>query len=137
LTNKEGYMAMLTLAEAARKTGLTTLAKAIRSGRLSASRKEDGSYEIDPAELAQVYPFPAPGEKVAATGPAVRRATPDVTDAELRYRISRAEESLMELKNALEEMRSQRDAWQAMAKAKLVPANRATLSWWRWRRSAG
>jgi hypothetical protein len=137
LTNKEGYMAMLTLAEAARKTGLTTLAKAIRSGRLSASRKEDGSYEIDPAELGQVYPFPAPGEKVAATGPAVRRATPDVTDAELRYRISRAEESLMELKNALEEMRSQRDAWQAMAKAKLVPANRATLSWWRWRRSAG
>jgi hypothetical protein len=137
LTNKEGYMAMLTLVEAARKTGLTTLAKAIRSGRLSASRKEDGSYEIDPAELAQVYPFPAPGEKVAATGPAVRRATPDVTDAELRYRISRAEESLMELKNALEEMRSQRDAWQAMAKAKLVPANRATLSWWRWRRSAG
>jgi hypothetical protein len=130
-------MAMLTLVEAARKTGLTTLAKAIRSGRLSASRKEDGSYEIDPAELAQVYPFPAPGEKVAATGPAVRRATPDVTDAELRYRISRAEESLMELKNALEEMRSQRDAWQAMAKAKLVPANRATLSWWRWRRSAG
>jgi hypothetical protein len=130
-------MAMLTLAEAARKTGLTTLAKAIRSGRLSASRKEDGSSEIDPAELAQVYPFPAPGEKVAATGPAVRRATPDVTDAELRYRISRAEESLMELKNALEEMRSQRDAWQAMAKAKLVPANRATLSWWRWRRSAG
>jgi len=130
-------MAMLKLAEAARKTGLTTLAKAIRSGRLSASRKEDGSSEIDPAELAQVYPFPAPGEKVAATGPAVRRATPDVTDAELRYRISRAEESLMELKNALEEMRSQRDAWQAMAKAKLVPANRATLSWWRWRRSAG
>lgn len=45
-------MAMLTLAEVARKTGLTTLAKAIRSGRLSASRKEDGSYEIDPAELA-------------------------------------------------------------------------------------
>ncbi len=130
-------MAMLTLVEAARKTGLATLAKAIRSGRLSASRKEDGSYEIDPAELAQVYPFPAPGEKVAATFPAVRGATPDVADAELRYRISRAEESLIELKSALEEMRSQRDAWQAMAKAKLVPANRATLSWWRWRRRTG
>jgi hypothetical protein len=99
--------------------------------------EEDGSYEIDPAELAQVYPFPAPGEKVAATGPAVLRAIPDVTDAELRYRISRAEESLIELKSALEEMRSQRDAWQAMAKAKLVPANRATLSWWRWLRRTG
>jgi hypothetical protein len=74
---------------------------------------------------------------VTATGPAVRHATPDVTDAELRYRISRAEESLIELKSALEEMRSQGDAWQAMARAKLLPANRATLSWWRWRRSIG
>jgi hypothetical protein len=47
---------------------------------------------------------------VTATGPAVRHATPDVTDAELRWRISRAEESLIELKSALEEMCSQRDA---------------------------
>jgi hypothetical protein len=44
---------------------------------------------------------------VPATGPAARHATPDVTDAELRYWISRAEESLSELKSALEE----RDAW--------------------------
>jgi hypothetical protein len=51
---------MLTLVEAARKTGLTTLAKAIRTGRLSVRRKENGSYEIDPAELAQVSSFPAP-----------------------------------------------------------------------------
>jgi hypothetical protein len=47
----------MTLAEA--KTGLTTLAKAIKSGRLSARRKEDDSYEIDPAELARLHPFPA------------------------------------------------------------------------------
>jgi hypothetical protein len=137
-------MDMLSLVEAARTTGLTTLAKAIRTGRLSARRKEDGSYEIDPAELAQASSFPAPsaagaapGETVKVTVPAVRRATLHVTDAELRYRISRAEESLIELKSALEDMRSQRDAWQAMAKAKLLPANRATLSWWRWLRSTG
>ena len=70
---------------------------------------------------------------VPATGPAARHATPDVTDAELRYWISRAEESLTELKSALEE----RDAWQAMAQAKLLPANRATPSWWQWLRRAG
>jgi hypothetical protein len=56
---QEGYMAMLTLVEAARKTGLITLARAIKSGRLSVNRKEDGSYEIDPAELARLYPFAA------------------------------------------------------------------------------
>jgi hypothetical protein len=137
-------MDMLSLVEAARKTGLTTLAKAVRSGRFSVSREDDGSHANDPAELGSVYSFPAPsaagaapGETVKVTVPAVRRAIPDVADAELRYRISRAEESLIELKSALEEMRSQRDAWQAMAQAKLLPANRATLSWWRGRRSAG
>jgi hypothetical protein len=140
----ESYMDMLSLVEAARKFDLTTLARAIRSGKLSASRNEDGSYEIDPTELAQVRSFPAPsaagaapGGTVTATVPAVRRATVHVTDAELRYRISRAEESLIELKSALEDMRIQRDAWQAMAQARLLPANRATLSWWRWLRSAG
>ena len=46
------------------------------------------------------------------TGPAVRHATPHVTDAELRYRVSRVQESLTELKSGLEEMRSQRDAWE-------------------------
>jgi hypothetical protein len=50
---------------------------------------------------------------VPATGPSARHATPDVTDAELRYWISRAEESLSELKSALEE----RDAWEPMAQA--------------------
>jgi uncharacterized protein DUF3768 len=44
----ENDMDMLSLVEAARKTSLTTLAKAIRTGRLSTRRKEDGSYETDP-----------------------------------------------------------------------------------------
>ena len=74
---------MLTLVEAVRKIGLTTLARAIKSGRVSVSRKEDGSYEVDPAELARVYPFPAPGETMMAAGPTVRHATPDV----IRFRL--------------------------------------------------
>jgi hypothetical protein len=50
---------------------------------------------------------------VPATGPAVRHATPDVTDAELRHWVSRAEENLIELHSAaLEDVRSQRDASQ-------------------------
>jgi hypothetical protein len=78
-----GLHAMLTLVEAARKIGLTTLARAIKSGRVSVSRKEDGSYEVDPVELARVYPFPAPGETMMAAGPTVRHATPDV----IRFRL--------------------------------------------------
>jgi hypothetical protein len=51
---------------------------------------------------------------VPATGPAVRHATPDVTDAELRH-WTRAEENSIELRSALEDMRSQRDACQTWA----------------------
>jgi hypothetical protein len=54
---------------------------------------------------------------VPATGPAVRHATPAVTDAELRHWVSRAEESLIELHSALEDMRSKRDACQTRAQA--------------------
>jgi hypothetical protein len=57
-------MDMLSLVEAARKIGITTLAKEIKSGRLSVSCKEDGSYEIDPAESARVYSSSAPGPRV-------------------------------------------------------------------------
>jgi len=137
-------MGMLTLVEAARQTGLATVARAIRSRRFSASSKEDRSEESDLTELAQVHSFAAPSASAAppantvtAAVPAVRRRTLHVTDEELRYRIIRAEESLSELKSALEDMRSQRDAWQAMAQAKLLPANRATPSWWQWLRRAG
>ena len=70
---------------------------------------------------------------VPATGPAGRHATPDVTDAELRYWISRAEERLSELKSAPEE----RDAWEPMAQARILPKPSATMSWWRWLRRTG
>ena len=65
----EGYIDMLSLVEAAGKIGITTLAKAIKSGKLSVSRKEDGSYEIDPAGLARLYSFSAPGEAATAFVP--------------------------------------------------------------------
>jgi excisionase family DNA binding protein len=48
----------VSLGEAARRTGLSkaTVQRAIKSGKLSAaSVKPDGSYNIDPAELARVY----------------------------------------------------------------------------------
>lgn len=49
---------MLSLAEAASRVGKSkpTLQRAIKAGRLSASRDDHGAYLIDPAELARVYP---------------------------------------------------------------------------------
>jgi hypothetical protein len=49
---------MLTLGKAALETGKTktTIAHAIKRGRLSASIGDKGQYQIDPAELFRVYP---------------------------------------------------------------------------------
>jgi hypothetical protein len=52
---------MLTLGQAAKETGLskTAISRAIKSGRLSAIKNEQGEYQIDPAELFRVYPVTA------------------------------------------------------------------------------
>ena len=49
---------MFSLAQAAKAAGKSrpTIARAIQAGRLSATKNDDGSYAIDPAELARVFP---------------------------------------------------------------------------------
>lgn len=48
----------LTLGQAAKEVEVskTAISNSIKSGRLSATKTETGSYEIDPAELFRVYP---------------------------------------------------------------------------------
>jgi hypothetical protein len=47
----------LSLGQAAKETGMdkSTISRAIKSGKLSATRKENGGYAIDPAELFRVF----------------------------------------------------------------------------------
>lgn len=54
---------MLSMGQAARAAGVskTSIHRAIKSGKLSASREADASYKIDPAELFRVY---VPGKPV-------------------------------------------------------------------------
>ena len=49
---------MYSLAQAAKAAGKSkpTLLRAIRAGRLSATRHDDGTYAIDPAELMRAFP---------------------------------------------------------------------------------
>jgi excisionase family DNA binding protein len=65
-----------TLGQAAKAVGVskTTLRRAIESGRLSATRNEDGSYEIDPAELHRAFPGHSDG-----AGTLARSVTPNDT----------------------------------------------------------
>jgi hypothetical protein len=63
-----------TLGQAAKASGRSkaTIHRAVRSGRLSASRGEDGGWLIDPAELHRVYPPRVTGD---GAGDGVRDAT--------------------------------------------------------------
>jgi len=58
-------------------------------------------------------------------------------DAELRQQLALAEQQLADLKTALDDMRSQRDAWQTMAQARIRPAPASATSRWPWLRAAG
>lgn len=55
------------LGEAAKELGVSkpTVQRAIKSGRLSATRRDDGSYDIDPAELRRAFPAVTPSSTVS------------------------------------------------------------------------
>jgi hypothetical protein len=127
-------MTAISFGQAARLTGLgkITITRAIKSCWHSASRKEDGSYEIDPVKtepaarrLHALVPWRAPRH-------ADLRA-----DEELRRRVALAEERLADLKAVLEDMRAQRDAWQAMAQTRIRPPRASAWSPLRLLRSTG
>jgi excisionase family DNA binding protein len=70
----------LTLGQASKQVGVSkpTLSKAISTGKLSATRREDGSWAVDPAELCRYVE--ANGHRFhPATGNGSRVETPDDT----------------------------------------------------------
>ena len=73
-------MAELTLSQAAKQVGRgkSTLHRAIKSGRLSASRADDGTFRIDPSELLRAFPPAVPGRSAGTLRngavPAVERS---------------------------------------------------------------
>lgn len=130
-----------TLATAATATGLnkTTILRAIKSGKISARMDEHGHWHIEPAELHRVYPSIASLDE--SNGAAQRQAAFEaVAAAELKFKVALTEQRLSELKEDLEDMRSQRNAWQAQAERLALTDQRAQHEqrsrWWRRRRRA-
>jgi excisionase family DNA binding protein len=157
---KRRAMASLSLREAAEATGTSksTLFRAVRAGRLSATRDDDGQFWLDPAELFRVYE-PKKTESNAPTRTETQSVVQDATVSgdvlELRIRVAEemaraklAEERVADLKAMLEEMRQQRDRWQTQAeRLAIAPPTPVTVTvppaptesrrgWWPFRRSA-
>lgn len=85
-------MAALTLSQAAKalNKSKSTLNRAIKDGRLSAVRNEDGTFSIDPSELYRA--FPAPTSNALQERPSEHLRTP--VPAELSSRINMLEQLL-------------------------------------------
>jgi excisionase family DNA binding protein len=140
----------LSLGQAARLTGLgkTTLARAIRAGRLSATRTETGGYSIEPCELARVFPIPSPvvttGDTWPVTGQTVQSATA-LTERATDELVAALREMAAILKNENADLRQERDRFreerdQALRRDLPPPIPVATpepkpQTWWRrlWR----
>jgi hypothetical protein len=144
-------MTTLTLGQAAKlaRVGKTTLTRAIRAGRLSATRRDDGGYSIEVSELERVYrlhvPVEGPPEGPDATDhavPPMHRATGGAT---LEAEVMHLREMLTMMRERAADLAEERDRWRSMCERLSLPAPRPqepipatpATSWWKWLRSTG
>jgi len=126
----------MTLSEAAAATGVnrSTIYRAWKSGRMSATRLETGQIEVDPAELFRVFPPVAP--QTPPNDALHPHATPGAI-ALNALRNSALEVEVKCLREMLDAMRSDRDAWREQASKALAvlplpaPASDQRRPWWR------
>ena len=108
--------------QAAKATGksIPTITRAIKSGKISASRKSGGGYEIDPAELHRLFDAVTPDSDVTVTE--LGRETPIIPNV--------LQDKVKMLEEALADARDDRDHWRQQAErlAMALPAPTAPTS---------
>lgn len=119
-----------TLGMAAKATGKskTTIQRAIAKGTISAHKKKNGRYSIDPSELHRVFPMVS-ADTVAQPSQVDTSRPPD--EPPLQVKVEALEAMLEREREALTEMRSDRDAWKQQATA-LLGAPEKKKRWWPW-----
>lgn len=100
------------LSGAASATGKnkTTIQRAIKSGKISASKGDNGSYEIDPSELHRVFPAVATGAIAQPTKSNDTQHTPNTSTNSDLARVLELEKELAvahERANGLEAQKDQ------------------------------
>ena len=121
-----------TLAAAAAATGLskTTIFRAIKSGKISGSKDVNGQWQVEPAELHRVYPPFAEGAE-CTDAPQYDASVHATAAVELELKLAVLKERVIYLRDALDEMRGQRNAWQTQAERLALTDERPQRSWWK------
>ena len=122
----------LTLSQAAHATNVpnSTIWRSIKSGRLSATRDDVGTYRIEASELFKCFPSVAANTEAAG---ALERGAMSKT-SELQQAQQRALEAEIEashLRARLDDMTEERNRWQAIAER----LSQQPQSLWKWLRS--
>jgi hypothetical protein len=118
---------MMSLSEAAKVTAQSksTIWRAIKAGRLSATKNDTGEFQIDPAELHRVFPI-GTGEQRGSNASVKRDAT--AADRAATAEIAGLKAMGEMLRDQLSETRKDRDAWRSQADAWRSQAERLLLT---------
>lgn len=116
----------LSLRQAAIEAGTSksTILRAIQAGRLSATRTDDGGWDIQPAELFRVYD---PKPQRSTDPEPVQDAPPElfqlkIKQAELEANIKALQEILAAERERATELKQDRDRWADQAGRLALPA---------------
>jgi excisionase family DNA binding protein len=119
-----------TLGQAAKAVGKSkpTIARAIRNGRLSASRTQSGEFAIDESELARVF-------QLSGNGPgSMLRSVPGVADgtslAALRVERDRLMAEREDLRETIRDLRTRLDS-EVDERRRLLALLTDRRPWWR------
>lgn len=117
-------MSFLTLSQAAKAIAKSksTLNRAIKSGRLSAVRNEDGTFSIDPSELARAFPQNALERKrMVHHEPAKERFGTEEASriTMLEQLLEKEREALAREREVSADLKEDRDRWRQQASALL------------------
>ena len=108
---------MYTLGAAAKATGKSkaTISKALKSGRISGHKGDDGVYRIDPSELHRVYPPVSPSEHKETPDSEPENTSTLILVRELETRLEAAQQRLNDKDGVIDDLREDRDRWRQQA----------------------
>lgn len=108
-----------TLGQAAKAVGKskTTLHRAIKSGKISAARLEDGSYSIDPSELHRVFPPVTDVKQLQDNDMEPAGVTPETLCLQLDTERKERERERQLMQDTIADLREDRDRWRQQATA--------------------
>jgi len=113
----------LTLRQAAELSGTSrsTIHRALKSGKLSGGRLEDGAWDIDPSELARVFPWDVT-EPVQRDATGQERNSSGEREAVLAVRVEMLEHQLDRERDTIEDLRKRLDRAEDRILALSAPA---------------